>query len=1050
MTKIDFENEFKNLNPAQKDAVSSVYWQIMVVAWPGTGKTQIIGLRTANIIIKTWVDPSNILITTFTDAWVIAIRERLIRFLWNDAYKVNVSTIHSLSQDIIKTFPEKFIEYKAWTPIDEVDSLEALKTITDELIEDGKIEDLTTDYDKYFYLRDIKSRISNLKTEWISIAKFKNSIKRQEELYAEELAEIKPTLKKYETTKEKGEKHIKKLEELVIFYEAYSQFLRLNSYYDFNDMINFVLEKIKEDDELKMHYAEKFQFIMLDEYQDTNDAQNQIIDEILSVTDESPNIMVVGDDDQSIYRFQWANIENMLDFSTKYPETKFIVLENNYRSNQAVLDLATNLIDNNNERLSKKIETINKKLISSWNLKDSKTSVKLLRANSDIEEKTFIVSKIKNLIASWQQINEIAIITRWNREVEEYNKLLEQNWIETESKLKTNILNSKYVDFILNYLEIIDNPFADENKIIDILRSNITDINHTDVLKVNRALYISNYTKKFKVSIIDFISDESNLNELNLSEKEKLIEFRDNLLDFQANSGNTNIIEFFSEFIKKTGIIEYLETHWNFDDLQDIYTLFNKIKDYANLDKTFSITKLIKKIELYKTYNYPIARQIVNENKSWVQILTAHGSKWLEYNNVFIPWLYNWNWENKRVIDKLKLPAWMSWDWLQKDSFDQIEEDRRLFFVAVTRARENLFLSFPAWIWTKPLLQSVFIEEISWSYEEISFESEIDSKKILNSELDSNKECHSELDSESIKTQVTIPEIIKNDIKNDLIEYTDREFDYIKTFLESYKLSPSDLNTFLEEPMEFLNKAVFKYPFIDNQFTIFGKVYHRTLELFYLKYKAESKLPDKSYLTSTFKLLLSNEILLPEEYEKLLEKGISGLEWYYDLHASKKEEPLVLEYSFRRKNLSFEWVPLTGTIDKIEKIGTSSLDSTNQEWQLAFFKDKVALVDYKTGKAKTIWQIKGIDRYWNKKEWEWKYFRQLLFYKLLCEVDYEFNSKFDIWAVALDFVEWKDWDYKYIELEITPEEYEDFKKEIVEARGKISDIEFWRGLLGKK
>ncbi len=1036
MTKIDFENEFKNLNPAQKEAVSSVYWQIMVVAWPGTGKTQIIGLRTANIILKTWVDPSNILITTFTDAWVIAIRERLIRFLWNDAYKVNVSTIHSLSQDIIKTFPEKFIEYKAWTPIDEVDSLEALKNITDDLIEDGKIEALTTDYDKYFYLRDIKSRISNLKTEWISIAKFKNSIKRQEELYSEELTEIKPTLKKYETTKDKGEKHIKKLEELVIFYEAYSQFLRLNSYYDFNDMINFVLEKIKEDNELKMHYAEKFQFIMLDEYQDTNDAQNQIIDEILSVTDESPNIMVVGDDDQSIYRFQGANIENMLDFSTKYPETKFIVLENNYRSNQAVLDLATNLIDNNNERLSKKIETINKNLISSWNLKDSKTSVKLLRANSDIEEKTFIISKIKELINSWEKINEIAIITRWNREVEEYNKLLEQNWIETESKLKTNILNSKYVDFILNYLEIIDNPFADENKLIDILRSNITDINQTDVLKVNKALYISNYTKKFRVSIMDFLSEESNLDELNLSEKNELIEFRDNLLDFQANSGTTNIVEFFSDFIKKTGILEYIETHWNFDDLQDIYTLFNKIKDYANLDKTFSITKLIKKIELYKTYNYPIARQIVNENKSWVQVLTAHGSKWLEYNNVFIPWLYNWNWENKRVIDKLKLPAWMSWDWLQNDSFEQIEEDRRLFFVAVTRARENLFLSFPAWIWTKPLLQSVFIEEIAWNYEEMT---------------------------KYIKTQVSIPEIIKNDIKNELIEYTDREFDYIKTFLETYKLSPSDLNTFLEEPMEFLNKAVFKYPFIDNQFTIFGKVYHRALELFYLKYKAESKLPEKSYLTSTFKLLLTKEILLPEEYEKLLEKGITGLEGYYDLHASKKEEPLVLEYSFRRKNLTFEWIPLTGTIDKIERIWTSSLDSANQEWQLAFFKDKVALVDYKTGKAKTIWQIKGLDRYWNKKDkvnrgardgslgwWEGKYFRQLLFYKLLCEVDFEFNSKFDIWAVAIDFVEWKDWNYKYIELEITPEEYNDFKKEIVEAREKISDIEFWRGLLGKK
>jgi len=130
-------------------------------------------------------------------------------------------------------------------------------------------------------------------------------------------------------------------------------------------MINFVLEKMKDDEELKHHYAERFQFIMLDEYQDTNDAQNQIIDMILSVSEDEANIMTVGDDDQSIYRFQGANIENMLDFSTKYSNTKFIVLEHNYRSNQQILDLSSQLIENNNERLSNKITSINKKLTAS-------------------------------------------------------------------------------------------------------------------------------------------------------------------------------------------------------------------------------------------------------------------------------------------------------------------------------------------------------------------------------------------------------------------------------------------------------------------------------------------------------------------------------------------------------------------------------------------------------------------------------------------------------------------------------------------------------------
>ena len=1021
MTNLNFEEEFNKLNTKQKEAVDSIYWPVMVVAWPGTGKTQIIGLRTANIILKSAVEPNNILITTFTEAWVIAIRERLTRFLWNEAYKVNVSTIHSLSQEIIKTFPEKFIEYKAWTPIDDVDSLEALKKITDELIEDKLIEALTTDYDKYFYLRDIKTRIWNLKQEWINTAKFKISIEKQRTKYEEELSEIKPTLKKYETTRLKQEKHILKLEELVIFFDKYQQFLRLNSYYDFNDMINFVLEKIKEDDELKYHYAEKFQFIMLDEYQDTNDAQNQIIDEILSVTENQPNIMTVWDDDQSIYRFQGANIENMLDFATKYKETKFVVLENNYRSNQWILDLSSRLIDNNNERLSKKIESIDKKLLSSWYAKDSKIKPQLLRASSDIEEKTYIVNKIKSLLENWEKINDIAIIVRWNKEVQDYNKLLEQNWIETESKLKTNILNSQYVNFILNYLEIISNPFADEENLVNIMRSSISDLNQVDVLKINRALYIANYSKKFSLSIMDFLSDTDNLKDLSLSDPKKIVDFRDNILDFQTKASEVNVVEFFSYFIEKLWLLEYMENYTSFDDVQDIYTLFNKIKSYANIDNTFSISKLIKKIELFKSYNYPISRQLITENKSWIQILTAHGSKWLEYETVFIPGLYTWNWEGKRVIDKLKLPEAIAWDWLQESSFEQIEEDRRLFFVAATRAKQNLFLSFPAWIGTKPLLQSVFIEEINWEYEE----------------------------NQIWELSAEIKQIVENDIKNDLIEYTDREFDYISTFLETYKLSPSDLNTFLEEPIDFLNRAIFKYPFIDVMATIFGKVYHRTLELFYLKYKSDSKLPKKSFLINEFIKELNKQVLIPSEHEKLLEKWISWLEGYYDLHASTREEPLVLEYSFRRKNLTFEWIPLTWTIDKIEKIWTSELDTSSQEWQMAFFKDKVALVDYKTGKPKTIWMIKWLDRYWNKKEGEWKYFRQLLFYKLLCDVDFEFNSKFDIWAVALDFVEGRDGDYKYIELEITSEEYEEFKKEIVDARRKISDIKFWKELLKK-
>lgn len=1036
MQKDSFEIEYNKLNEAQKKAVDSIYWPIMVVAWPGTGKTQIIWLRTANIILKTWVNPENILITTFTDAWVIAIRKRLVKFLWNTWYKVTVSTIHSFAQDVIKTFPEKFIEFKAWIAIDEVESLEIIKKITDKLVEENQISELISDYDRYFYLRDIKSRVSTIKQEWISKSRFEKVIERQVLEYAEELSEIKPTLKKYETTREKQEKHINKLKELVLFFEEYNSYLREKSLYDFNDMINFVLEKFETDIELRQYYAETFQFIMLDEYQDTNNAQNRIIDLITSMSEDEPNIMTVWDDDQSIYRFQWANIENMLDFSSKYKNTNFVVLEENYRSNQHILDLSSFLIDNNEERLSKKISSINKKLIASSELKNSTNKPKLFRANSQIEEQTFIINKIKNLIDSWEKKEEIAIIVRWNREVEEWSNILQKNNLEIESKLKTNILNSSYVNYILNYLEIINNPYSSEEKLINILRSEITWLNQTDILKINRQLYIMNYTRKYKKTFIDIIDDLDLFDELELRDKNAIVNFKKDLLELWSKLKNKSFYEFFGDFVEQIWLIQYVEANWDFADLEDIYTLFNKIKDWNNWDKTLNIEKLLNKIELYKSYNYPVSRQVLSEKKWWIQILTWHSSKWLEYNNVFIPWLYTWNWESKTIRDKLKLPNKIAGEWIQDLKNNQIEEDRRLFFVAVTRARDNLYLSYPAWIGTKPLLESQFINEVAWFFEELE---------------------------ENINTE-SIFVVAENELKNNLIKYSNLELEYIKNFLETYKLSPSDLNTFLENPLDFLHRVVFKYPFLDNKYTIFGKVYHRTLELFYLKFKNEQKLPEKSYLTSTFKLLIEKEILTPEELENALEKGISWLEGYYDLYSQKSEVPLVLEYSFRRKNLFFENVPLTWTVDKIEKIG-ESLNPQLQEQphpnpllrgegikgssQMAFFKDKVALVDYKTGKAKSIWEIKWTDRYWNKKEWEWKYFRQLMFYRLLCEVDFEFNSKFDVWSLALDFVEWKNWVYKYVEVEYSSEEYEDFKNEVRNAWNKMNDMEFWREVLLK-
>ncbi|MDR0771698.1 MAG: hypothetical protein LBF15_01125 [Candidatus Peribacteria bacterium] len=204
----------------------------------------------------------------------------------------------------------------------------------------------------------------------------------------------------------------------------------------------------------------------------------------------------------------------MLDFSSSFPDTKIIVLEENYRSNEQILNLATALINNNEERLEKKISSINKRLKASGSLKNSKTIPKLFKAIGGLEEQTFVINEIKTLLKNGENPEEIAIIVRQNREVETWSNVLQKNGIEVESKLKTNILNSPYVNYILDYLEIINNPYSNEEKLINILRAEITGLYSLDILNINRFLYQKNYARKFKLRLIDVLQNDSDLAEI--------------------------------------------------------------------------------------------------------------------------------------------------------------------------------------------------------------------------------------------------------------------------------------------------------------------------------------------------------------------------------------------------------------------------------------------------------------------------------------------------------------------------------------------------------
>ena len=1057
MSEEFYSQNYSILNDAQKEVVEQIHWPVMVVAWPWTGKTQIIWMRTANIILKWWVNPENILITTFTEAWVIAIKKRLAAFIWTDAFKVKVATIHSFSQDIITSYPEKFAEYKALNTIDDIESLQALTSILDENIKSNNIEFLFTAFDRNLYLRDIKDRIWKLKWEWVHPDKFEKVIADLRSQYDQKLEDLKSNkrIRDLEKRTKKDslafEKHIAKLTELNLIYREYQEFLRENSLYDFSDMINFAVDALEKDTDLREDLAEKFQFIMLDEYQDTNNSQNKVMDLILSVW-EDKNIMVVWDDDQSIYRFQWANIENMLDFSVNYPETNFIVLKNNYRSAQSVLDLSTNLIENNSERLINRLPKLKKELIAQTSYKDLNEN-RYVILQDEILEKLFVLDQIKTK-NSQNSNNTFAIICRSNKEVQQWTSFMWLQKIDVESKLKTNILNNKFVEFILNFLKLVENPNSPDELLLNILRTDIVDVENIDVITLTKILYKKNYSKSgFKLNLWnliknldkDFVFNEETeawkkaMFDLELEDTfksyEKILAFRDLILDLNSQLWLHWTTRLFQRVLDNTWIVEFIETHWNFSDLEDVFTLFNIVKSFNETKLNLTLEQLLNRFELHTKYGVIIPRQILKKSSSNIEILTAHSSKWLEYDYVYIPGAYWWNWESKRVPDKLKLPLWIAWNWLQfaeltekelksieKDT--QLQEDRRLFFVAATRAKKAIVFSRPAWSGNKPFIDSPFILETG-----------IESEVLENTFWDD-----------------TVIDSLKKELlweSETLVKVSREEIEYISEFLETYKLSPTDLNVFLEDPKQFLKNVVFKYPFTGNEFTVFGNIYHKVLENA-TNAKIRWITPDLWELTEEFTKYLQyqRQTLTSEEFDRLWKKWFEWLTWYYEIFTKNPRTPLSVEYNFRSRDVVFWNARITWKIDKVEKIW-ESLNNTNTNWQSALFKEDVAVVDYKTWWIKTEWKIKWIDRYWNKKDSfeEWKYYRQLLFYKLLAENDSEFSSQYNITELALDFVEWKNWEYKYVWIVPDEQDYNNFKDLVTDSWEKINSLEYWEKVL---
>ncbi len=1007
-----FEEEYQKLNEAQRRAVDTIDGPVMVIAGPGTGKTQILAARIGKILLDTDALPENILCLTYTDAGTIAMRKRLLQFIGADAYKVHIYTFHAFCNDVIQDNLPLF-EKTSLDPISELESIQLFKTLIDSFPKNHPLKRYRGDV--YFEINNLRNLFSAMKKEgwqphYISqkIDEYMADLPNRDEYIAKRAVK---EFKKGDVRTDKIEEEKEKMEKLraaVHEFDHYQELMRRRNRYDFDDMINWVIRAFEENRNLLSAYQEKFQYVLVDEYQDTSGIQNRLVHLLINYWDK-PNVFVVGDDDQSIYRFQGANVENMLGFATAYTKDLLtVVLTNNYRSTQPILDISKTLIGSNKERLVEKIEGLSKDLLASnSHINHLNNHPEVHEYNTVKEEMAGIAGTIEKLLRQDIQPGRIAVLYKENKYGEELGRYLRLKNIPVYSKRSINILEQPFVQKLIQLLRYLnaehDIPYGGDEILFEILHYDFFRIPPIEIAKLTVETNQKRYNDP-SVSLRKLLYDKANTpardlfdSGLNASLK-KISGILEQLI---ADVPNITLQQLFSNIIQQTGVINYvLNSTDKIQLLQLLTALFDFIKEETSRNPTLNLRSIISIIDLMEKEGLPIPMAQVAGNDKGVNLLTAHGSKGLEFEYVFIAGANASNWEKKRKPGGgYKYPDTL---FASQPHSSEEEELRRLFYVALTRAEKHLYISYARYRNDgKEMEPSMFIAEIQQQHA-IPFE------KIELAPTDTEA-------FDLLQLTAQAPEIGR------------AEDEFIDGLLDKFVMNVTALSNYLHCPLEFYYKNLIRIPTGKSEATEFGSAVHHALERLFRKMQ-ESKterFPGVEDVIGDFTWYMNRhrEHFTKEAFERRMEYGDEVLRNYYSKYINSWNKVVAVERNIR--GVVVNGVPLKGKLDKLEFDGKH-----------------VNVVDYKTGDIdKAIPKMKAPHE---KDPNGGDYWRQAVFYKILVD-NYE-QKEWRVISTEFDFIEPdKKKEYRKEKIVITPQDIETVKQQINTVWQKIQDRDFYTG-----
>jgi len=958
-----FFEEYEKLNDAQKEAVDAIEGPVMIMAGPGTGKTKVIVLRIGQILKKTDTPADGILALTFTENAASNMRKRLLALIGTRAYQVNISTFHSWCDGIINEFPEYFETITQASHINDIEKIGIISDITSIM----KLKALYNPNYKELYIKDIAGALSKIKREGVNPNEFSFMVKgafNKVDIY--KLRE-KEGVRGSKDDRIKYERKVAKNIELSKIYTAYQEYCVKNRKYDFDDMIIETLNSMKKHEELKQILQERHMYVLVDEHQDTNNAQNKII-ELLMDRHENPNLFIVGDEKQSIFKFQGASVENFLYFKHKYKDTKLISLNQNYRSSQNILSAAEGVISSKE-----------KPLVASGEHLSHKEKINILKFETDFEEAFWVAQKIKYYLDLGTLPNEVVVIYRNKKHSNLISAYLRKNSVPFQIENDEDIFTDNNIATFLALLSAIY-YFGENEHLLKALHLPVFDILPSDIYKI---LKLTDERKK--IGLIDVLTDKNLLETAGVLQIEKIEKFVIFLSESKKLEHEIGLEDFCERVFRDSGFLNYiLEKNDSISRLNAIKIFFDFVSDIGNgkdkkLKDLFDTFETIKKHELF------ISRKLGKRGEGMVKLMTAHKAKGLEFEVVFVLGLTSSNWEKKRSMSILSIidEVYAMEESDVVDSGGGQDEERRLFYVAITRAKKG--------DGSKNNTPSLFLEEISQD---------------LKQEINPEKE---------LVTYRDIAERVKVEAKtaNDL-----HDKDFIRQLFDNSKLSPTALNNYLKCPWRYFYVNLLTVPAVQNYSQKYGNAVHYALEQYARRKKTEGA--DLEFFMSSFKSYVLDLPLTKKETEEMLEQGEEVVPLLFKEFSDDIKEDCIVEYK-ADAYLEDIGVSIGGKIDRIDFVSDS----------------KVKVVDYKTGKQRTRNEILGAT-----KNSDGGYFRQLVFYKLLISLNKDKN--WEVVSGELNFVEPNDKDeFRREVFDIEDEKVEELKTTIATMAEEVRNLSFW-------